>query len=466
MDLIKGLVSLITTIIVIVTPQKTYTEGLVGQPASFLPNEAITENDKTVSKLIFRSLFTYDDEGNIKQDLADSYDISDDGLSYTIYLKKGQRWSNGVEITADDLLYSAFTSPSLKEIATDKIDKYTIRYTLPNKFSPFINVLTVGIVPSIPKNDSIHPISSGPYKVVRIKREGPLIREITLQKMDDDYNLNRISFRYYETEKQIITAARLGEVDGFVSMNDIDLPNFNKNINYQRGIYYSLIFNVKNSKLNDVNVRKKLLAATPFEEIAKDKGVLANGPISESSFTRADLNFHSYNAALKDDLKLKVILTLPDTKEHLQTGETIKEAWKNLGVEVILNPVRREDIEDVVVPARDFEILLYGQEVSRDPDRYSLWHSARIASPGLNISGFENIRQDRSLEEGRNAVKPEDRKRHYNIFQEVMHENVPALFLYHPVLKYYTLKQVKVVQESKMYYSHDRFLDIKDWSFN
>ena len=46
-------------------------------------------------------------------------------------------------------------------------------------------------------------------------------------------------------------------------------------------------------------------------------------------------------------------------------------------------------------------------------DRYTLWHSTRVNDPWLNITGFENVRLDKSLEEGRNALTQEERQRHY-----------------------------------------------------
>ncbi|OGC50183.1 hypothetical protein A2716_03140 [candidate division WWE3 bacterium RIFCSPHIGHO2_01_FULL_40_23] len=463
MNILRNILMFITSIVLTLVPQKTYTEGLIGQPSSFLPNEAVTENDKTVSKLLFRGLYTYNKEGKLVEDLADSYDISDDGLSYTVYLKKGQKWSNSAEITADDLLFSAFTSEQLKEVATDKIDKYTIRYTLPNKFSPFLSLLTMGVSPQVNVNSKVQPISSGPYKVLRLKKDGPVIREVILQKLNGSYNINNITFRYYENYNQLFTAGKLGEVTGFISPEELSWPSFTKKTYFQGGIYYSLIFNLRNSKLNNLDIRKKLLAGTPIEYLAEKRGVRVSGPISESIFTKDDIKKQTYDPNISDNLNLDLTLTLPDTKEHIECGEDLKEAWKKLGVNLTLKPVKSDVIESEVLEKRDFEILLYGQEVSRDPDRYVLWHSTRVNYPGLNISGFENIRLDRSLEEGRKALSEEERMKHYNIFQEVINENVPSIYLYHPFMKYYISEKVKTTEGANIYYIHDRFVDFRNW---
>ncbi len=465
MTVFKSILVFISSLIFTLSPQKSYTHGFVGQPRSLLPNEVATESDRAVSKLLFRGLFKYDKEGDIVSDLADSYEISDDGLSYTVYLKKGQRWSNNQEITADDLLYSAFTSESLKEIATDKIDRYTIRYTLPNKYSPFLSILTMGVSPSLHTNSKLEPISSGPYKVVRVKREGPVIKEVVMQAIDRTYRIGKLSFRYYEDTDQLVTSQKLGEIDGFTSDQEIEWPNLNRTVYYQRGIYYSLIFNTRNKAITK-EIRKKLHEAIPMEEIVDDNGLSANGPISENQYTSKKVVYPAHNPNLTDKLGVKIRMVIPDTDEHKRTGEIVTKAWEKLDVDVELLPTNVDKIEQDVVPARDFDVLLYGQEISRDPDRYALWHSTRSQSPGLNIAGFENLRADRSLEEGRNALVENEREKHYEIFQESMVENIPAIFLYHPKLVLYTNKRVKVVSESNLFYVHDLFNEFERWDMN
>ncbi|MEK7595395.1 MAG: ABC transporter substrate-binding protein [Patescibacteria group bacterium] len=465
MNILSQSLSFLTALFVTFYPQKTYIEGFVGQPTSFFPHEALNENDKTISKMLFRGLFTYDKEGVLTEDLADSLDVSDDGLEYTVYLKKGQKWSNGNEITADDLLYSAFTAPNLKEIATDKINKYTIRYSLPNKFSPFPHILTQGVIPATGLGTALEPVSSGPYQIVRIKKEGPIVKEVLLQSKVATYKIPRIAVRYYENNDQLFTAFKLGEIDGFISPESLVYKNLQKLEFPLGGIYYSLIFNTRNEKLEKSELRKKLAKATPIAELIKRKGVEVKGPISQNSYTSGELNFNEYDANYTDNLNLKLEMIVPNSSDQMELGKLIQKSWAKVGVELALKPKSSEDIEKDLVEKREFEVLLYGQEVSRDPDRYALWHSTRSDAPGLNLSGFDNVRLDRSLEEGRNAIEVENRKKHYGVFQEVIFENAPVVFLYHPILKYYHSDRIEIPGDalSNTYYSHGRFADFKNW---
>jgi len=67
-----------------------YTEGVVGQPRSFFPNELTAQHDKTISHMIYRGLFKYDIYGALVPDLAESWTVSNGGLVYTIKLKANQ----------------------------------------------------------------------------------------------------------------------------------------------------------------------------------------------------------------------------------------------------------------------------------------------------------------------------------------------------------------------------------------
>jgi len=108
-------------------------------------------------------------------------------------------------------------------------------------------------------------------------------------------------------------------------------------------------------------------------------------------------------------------------------------------------------------------MLLYGQEVGRDPDRYSNWYSTEKDPPGLNLSGFSQVRADRALEEGRKELNNDKRTIHYNELQKSVLDNVPVIFLYHPFSNYYVSKYIKGIGDKYTFTFSDRFLDFYNW---
>lgn len=468
MNILRGIILAISSFLMSFAIVPTYTEGVIGQPKTFLPGMAQTQHDKTVSSLIYRGLFTYDIYGSIVPDLADTWEISEDGLVYTIKLKANQKWSDGSTIDADDLIYTSFNVPDLAGIATDKVDDLTVRYTLPNKFSPFLNLLTVGIMPSniLASKNYLKPVSNGDWSVVRIEKNGNVIRQVTLRTTSEKYQIKRISFRYYSNEDELVTASKLGEIDAFISGNDHTFENFNDYKFPVQSVSYDIFFNLRSPKLKDLAFRQKLGKVLDLKDIIFDRGIDVQGPISRSVFTDKGLKFDLFDPkyAGEDLVSEKLFITYIDKPENNEFVDRIKKIWKDkLGLDVDGRPVSKADMEDKILPQRDFEILFYGQEVSRDPDRYVYWHSTQKDSPLLNISGFEQVRADRALEEGRKELDQDKRFVHYNEFQKSVMENTPALFLYHPFTHFYVSKYIEGVGEKYTFTPSDRFLDLYNW---
>ena len=469
MNILQSIVIYIYALLLAILPTTKYVEGVVGQPQSFLPTQANNQIEKTVSSLIFRGLFKYDIYGATIPDLADTWTMSEDGLIYTIKIKDNQYWNNGKKITADDLIYTSYKSPDLSGVATDKIDGLTVRYTLPNRYAPFLSLLTVSIMPvnAEEKTNPLMPVSSSDFRISRVEKSGSFISKIILVNTKKEYAIKRLVFRFYPNEEELVTGARLGEIDGFTSEKACcgNLKNFYDYKYPVQGIYYSLYFNLKDEILKDGEVRKKLEKVLPLKDLIIDRGIAVQGPVSRSLFTDKELTFDKYD---KDFTAAMPYVTLevkvPDDKDHLRLVNDIKDIWEDK-LEVNIS-VKKEDPDtfvEKVIKTRDFQILFYGQEVGRDPDRYVLWHSAQKEYPGLNLSGFEQMRADRALEEGRNELDNEKRVIHYNEFQKVINDQVPAIFIYHPYVHYYVSKHISGIGQKYTFTYSDRFLDLANW---
>jgi peptide/nickel transport system substrate-binding protein len=451
-----------------VMPTTSYVEGVVGQPRSFLPGHTITHNDKTISALIYRGLFDYDIYGTLIPDLAETWEISEDGMIYTIKLKADQYWIDGSKVTSDDLIYTAFNNPDLSDVATDRVDDLTVRYYLPNKFSPFLSLLTVKVMKanSLERANPLMPVTNGKFRVIRIEKSGPVIQQVTLWNNHEEEDIKKIVFRYYANEPEVATAARLGEVDGFIANSDTEIENFSEYKFPLQGVYYALYFNLRNDKFSNPDVRNRFEKVLPVKDLIFQEGILVQGPISRSSFTDKELEFEGYDEAFAgNNTGLSFTITVPDIKQHVEMARKIKEFWqKKLDVSVEIVRVDPDKFTEEVITPRNYEVLFYGQEIGRDPDRYVNWHSTQSDDPGLNLSGFTHVRSDRALEEGRNEVDSQKRIVHYAEFQKVINEQTPAIFLYHPYTKYYVKKNIKGIGQKYTFTYSDRFLDFSNWS--
>ncbi len=135
----------------------------ISNPKSFNPIIAQETSTTAITQYIFEGLtrisgITDEPEPN----LAESWDISPDGLTWTIHLRKGVKWNDGEPLTADDvvftykdLVYNKDLPSSSRDIFTvegkefdvSKVDDYTVTFRTPLKFSPFLRGLTQEILP-------------------------------------------------------------------------------------------------------------------------------------------------------------------------------------------------------------------------------------------------------------------------------------------------------------------------------
>jgi peptide/nickel transport system substrate-binding protein len=135
-----------------------YIEGIVGQPLHINPVISSSNGtDEDLVQLIFSSLLKYDSEGNLKNDLTESYEISEDKTLFTFHLRKDVLWHDGTPLTAADILFTInlISDPSYKSplrynwqgIETNLIDDFTLTFQIKSPYVGFLNNLTFSILP-------------------------------------------------------------------------------------------------------------------------------------------------------------------------------------------------------------------------------------------------------------------------------------------------------------------------------
>ncbi len=441
-----NLATILATILALLLGPTTHIEGMVGQPQNIHPFLS-QENpvDRDLSQLIFCGLTQIDHEGQIQPGIAKSWEVSEDRKVYTFHLDSTATWHDGAPVTATDVTYTAAQSPAFKNVQVEEVDRHTVRVTLKDPFAPLLHLVSIGLLPKhlAGRVLPLVPVGSGPYKITNLERSTRKIETLTLSKVQTDRaGPERITFRFYETAADIAVAARLGELDGLEARN-FSWANFSSHKVPLGGRYFSLLFNLREKELlKDQKVRKALAQLTHREEIIEQvggEGVPIYGALA-GNWAQIDVATPKYAETTEAAFTGEIGLTFPDTENHQKTADILKKEWEKTGLEITLVPRKLDQLKGEDLPQRAFDILLMGQEVAADPDRYTLWHSTQTEFPGLNLTGYKNMRADRALEEGRKVSDPEERKEHYANFQEVLAEDIPCIFLYQPTYHYHLKK--------------------------
>ena len=192
-----------------------------------------SSTDQSIRELMFESLLTLDEKGRIKGNLAESWKVSDDGKLYTFKVRKGVKFHNGQEMTAEDLKFAvdytlnpkngAYGVRLLRTVQQAETDgKYTLKIRLekpnPAFLSFLINIKAFSAIPkeSIPqgvRKISKFPPGTGPFKFVEWKSK----QRIVLERFDGYWGhkpyIDRLVLRPIKNATVRFTALRAGDVD-------------------------------------------------------------------------------------------------------------------------------------------------------------------------------------------------------------------------------------------------------------
>lgn len=173
------------------------------------------------SPLFQSTLLTRDNDLRIVPDLAESYQVSDDGLVWTVKIRRDAKFSDGHPLTAADVVYTFNTAAGSASVvdltqleAATALDEYTVEFRLKQPQSTFIHrLITLGIVPEHAHGPDYgrNPIGSGPYKFVQWDEGQQLIVEANPYYYGPKPYFQRLVFLFLD-EDAAFAAARAGQV--------------------------------------------------------------------------------------------------------------------------------------------------------------------------------------------------------------------------------------------------------------
>lgn len=498
-----------------------YSEGLIGEPLYINPVLSLTNDvDTDIEYLIFPRLFTYDNQGNLRPNLIEQYQVSDDKKIYTVYLKKNLEWEDGDKITTDDIEYTFnliqnpdYKSPlslNFRGVEIQKVDEYEIKFITKNVYSPFLNNLTFGILPrhiwkeTSPTNfflaeRNLKPIGGGPYKFSRLKKDrNGQILEYELIRNEHYYNktpyIKKVVFKFYQDEESLINGFNKKKILAINSIRPENKDRLQKadihSIRLPR--YYAVFFNqTKNKALANFNIRKAMALGTDkskiIREVFNNEATAINGPILpwmigyNDDAKKYDFSVEQAKQTLessswkdidndgvreKDNIRAEFTLVTTDLPEFIKITEILQNNWKEIGVKANILTLAVGELQQNYIKPREYEAILFGEILGLNPDPYSFWHSSQKKDPGLNLAMYDNRDVDKTLEVARQTADEQERINQYRLFQSIIADEVPALFLYSPNYLHPCSKIVKNIQEKIISSPSYRFNDINEWYIN
>ncbi len=164
----------------------TFIEASIGEPNNLLPVLSSDSASSDINRLVYNGLIRYDKNLQLEGELAESWEISEDNLSFTFHLRKDVTWHDGAPFTSADVLFTyqmyidpdvptSYAEAFLQVAKAEALDPYTFRVTYEKPYAPALESWGTSIHPKhllegkeITKSPlSRSPIGTGPYKFVK-----------------------------------------------------------------------------------------------------------------------------------------------------------------------------------------------------------------------------------------------------------------------------------------------------------
>jgi peptide/nickel transport system substrate-binding protein len=434
---------------------------------------------------VYNGLIRYDKNMRFEGDLAESWDISDDGREITFHLRKGVKWHDGEPFTSADVLftYKLMIDPETPTAYAERYkqveeamapDAYTFKVRYAEPLAPALASWAMGICPEhLLKDEDIstselarNPVGTGPFRFVKWDPGEQIVLERNEDYFEGAPYIKRIVYRIVPDTTTMFLELQSGGLD-YMSLTPLqyarqtESPAFNRRFNkyrYPAFAYTYLGYNLRKPMFQDRRVRQAISYAIDKQEIVD--GVLlglgqpATGPYKPGSWpynpevqrypyapdkARALLDAAEWKDRDGDGVRDKdgqalafTILTNQGNDQRIKAGEIIQRRLQEVGIEVKLRVIEWASfLKEFIHPGR-FDATILGWTIPVDPDGYNIWHSSKTGPRELNFIGYSNPEVDRLLEQGRRVLGVDKRRPVYHRLQEILAEDVPYTFLYVP----------------------------------
>lgn len=431
-----------------------------------------------MTSFCFDTLVWSDNTGNLTGLLANSWEQSSDGLTWTFHLRNNVKWHDGVPFNASDVVFtynyvkgkSAISPTGSGWYTTDVIenvkvlDDYTVQIKLKEPYAPFMQQVAA-VIPIMPEH--IWKDVSDPTKYTDMKAAigtGPFILE--------DYNREQLSYKYSANENYFlgkpvidtlifvksadpVMSLKVGDVDeAGLTLDQVQALNDSDNMKIIEGPGYSIYrlrFNIPaNSILNKTDVRKAIYYSLDCEDI--QKRVLHGGGIAGnpgyvppySNWYNPNVTQYAYDPAaankILDDagydkkgsdgirltsegkkLEFQLLYTTGQgltSQQNQRIAELVQSYLKDVGIGVVLKPGDMKTV-DGLVNAGNFDMAIYSHGTSTDPAKMLNYFPE---STGWNNTEFLSLANQQM-----STLDEKERKALVDQMQVLIADNVPTI---------------------------------------
>ena len=457
---------------------------------------AVVESN-LINTLLFDQLVRYDKEDLTPAPaLAESWEVAEDGLSWTFTLRDDVTWHDGEPFTADDVAFTFNDVVLVDELAANNgssfgpvervevVDETNVRFVLNEPFSslPYYLAYYAGILPEHLLGDAENPLSvasfnkqtpvgTGAFKVAEFVPGSYVRLERNPAYWGGEPKVAGVVFSIVPDPNTQLAQVLAGELD-MVTVSDPALlagvannPNL-EIIEQSQNVYYFVALNQNDPRFQDARVRQALLHAIDrqaiIDSVLKGYGEIATGPIAplQQALYNPEVPNYPFDPEKAKELLAEAGWTpgpdgiLAKDGEPLNiampTGQfgylvpatlLVQQYWKDIGVQADVQVLEWNAYIQQMFVNRQYEATLAWWSTPPTPD-VSPYYASSAAEAGQNIPGYKSAELDEIVAAGRGATSEEAQIETYREMQAFLAQELPYLYLWYPDIV--TVRNVRI----------------------
>jgi len=460
--------------------------GLQAEPTTLDSQQISDYNSHRAAYGMYDHLLRFKDESTeVEPGLAESWEISDDGLVYTLHLQKGVKFHDGTDLNAEavkfnierqidpnhpyhdtgEFPYAEFTWGMVDKI--EVADEHTVNITLKEIFAPFLNHLAMhpaamvspAAIEEYGRDISIQPVGTGPFKFASWTPGVEVVLEKNPDYWGDPPQIDRVIYRPIIEDQSRLTELEAGGVNFIVNIPPDELARLKGDDRFtvveQAGMHtWWVAFNHTKAPFDDTRVRQAMNYAVNkqaiVDNILKGTGILAINPLPPVVWSYTDdVQRYDYNPEKAKELLAEAgypdgfscVFWIPESGSGMQQpvpmGTAMQADLKAVGIDCKIETFEWGTyLDKVIVPPEDAEFDL--MEMSwigdnGDPDNhlFILLSGEQWPPHGYNMGFYKNDEVDALLREARTTLDRAKRTELYVKAQKLIAEDPPWMMIDH-----------------------------------
>ena len=460
--------------------------GLQAEPTTLDSQQISDYNSHRAAYGMYDHLLRFKDESTeVEPGLAESWEISDDGIVYTLHLREGVKFHDGTDLNAEavkfnierqidpnhpyhdtgEFPYAEFTWGMVDKI--EVADEYTVNITLKEIFAPFLNHLAMhpaamvspAAIEKHGRDISIQPVGTGPFKFASWTPGVEVVLEKNPDYWGDPPKIDRVIYRPIIEDQSRLTELEAGGVNFIVNIPPDELARLKGDDRFtvveQAGMHtWWVAFNHTKAPFDDTRVRQAMNYAVNkqaiVDNILKGTGILAINPLPPVVWSYTDdVQRYDYNPEKAKELLAEAgypdgfscVFWIPESGSGMQQpvpmGTAMQADLKAVGIDCKIETFEWGTyLDKVIVPPEDAEFDL--MEMSwigdnGDPDNhlFILLSGEQWPPHGYNMGFYKNDEVDALLREARTTLDRAKRTELYVEAQKLISEDPPWMMIDH-----------------------------------